>query len=36
MSTGVYELTMEDPNRNEGVLNMPGSVDTPLAIRFYL
>lgn len=33
---GVYELTMEDPNRNEGVLNMLGSVDTPFAIRSLL
>lgn len=33
---GVYELTVEDPNRNEGVLNMVGSVDTPFAIRSLL
>jgi len=33
---GVYPLTVEDPNRNEGVLNMTGSVDTPFAIRSLL
>ena len=33
---GVFELKMEDPNRNEGVLNMVGSVDTPFAIRSLL
>jgi gliding motility-associated-like protein len=33
---GVYELSVEDPNRNEGVLNMTGSVDTPFAIRSLL
>ena len=33
---GVYELSVEDPNRNEGVLNMVGSVDTPFAIRSLL
>lgn len=33
---GVYELKVEDPNRNEGVLNMLGSVDTPFAIRSLL
>ena len=27
---------MEDPNRNEGVLNMTGSVDTPFAIQSLL
>ena len=27
---------MEDPNRNEGVLNMTGSVDTPFVIRSLL
>ena len=29
---GSFELKVEDPNRNEGVLNMVGSVDTPFAI----
>lgn len=33
---GVFELKVEDPNRNEGVLNMTGSVDTPFAIRSLL
>ena len=33
---GMYELSVEDPNRNEGVLNMVGSVDTPFAIRSLL
>ena len=33
---GVFELKVEDPNRNEGVLNMTGSVDTPFAIQSLL
>ena len=33
---GVFELSVIDPNRNEGVLNMFGSVDTPFAIRSLL
>lgn len=33
---GSFELKVEDPNRNEGVLNMIGSVDTPFAIRSLL
>jgi gliding motility-associated-like protein len=33
---GAFELKVEDPNRNEGVLNMVGSVDTPFAIRSLL
>ena len=33
---GVFEIKVEDPNRNEGVLNMLGSVDTPFAIRSLL
>lgn len=33
---GAYELSVEDPNRNDGVLNMTGSVDTPFAIRSLL
>ena len=33
---GIYPLTVEDPNRNEGVLNMTGSVDTPFAIQSLL
>ena len=33
---GIFEIEVEDPNRNEGVLNMFGSVDTPFAIRSLL
>jgi gliding motility-associated-like protein len=33
---GIFEIKVEDPNRNEGVLNMVGSVDTPFAIRSLL
>ena len=33
---GLFELMVIDPNRNEGVLNMIGSVDTPFAIRSLL
>ena len=33
---GPYEIEMEDPNRNEGVLNMLSSVETPFAIRTLL
>ena len=33
---GVYPINVEDPNRNEGVLNMTGSVDTPFAIQSLL
>ena len=33
---GLFELKVEDPNRNEGVLNMIGSVDTPFSIRSLL
>ena len=33
---GVFEIVVEDPNRNEGVLNMFGSVDTPFSIRSVL
>ena len=33
---GTFEIKVEDPNRNEGVLNMFGSVDTPFAIRSLL
>ncbi|PCJ80733.1 MAG: hypothetical protein COA49_07855 [Bacteroidetes bacterium] len=33
---GEFEIKVEDPNRNEGVLNMVGSVDTPFAIRSLL
>ena len=29
---GVYEVQVEDPNRNNGVLNIPGSVDVPFSI----
>lgn len=33
---GVYEIQVEDPNRNQGVLNIPGSVDVPFAISSLL
>lgn len=33
---GVYEIKVEDPNRNQGVLNIPGSVDVPFAISSLL
>ena len=33
---GTFEIVVEDPNRNEGVLNMFGSVDTPFSIRSLL
>lgn len=29
---GVYQIVMEDPNRNEGVLNIPNSVNTVFAL----
>ena len=33
---GVYEIQVEDPNRNNGVLNIPGSVDVPFSITTLL
>ena len=33
---GVYSLIVEDPNRNAGVLNIPGSVDVPFCISSLL
>ena len=33
---GIYALEVEDPNRNDGVLNIPGSVDVPFAIQTLL
>ena len=33
---GVYQVTMEDPNRNEGVVNIPGSVDIKFAVKTVL
>ncbi len=33
---GEYEIAVEDPNRNDGVLNIEGSVDVPFAIRTLL
>ncbi len=33
---GVYSLIVEDPNRNSGVLNIPGSVDVPFCISSLL
>ena len=33
---GAFALEVLDPNRNDGVLNIPGSVDVPFAIRSLL
>lgn len=33
---GIYSLVVEDPNRNAGVLNIPGSVDVPFCITSLL
>ncbi len=33
---GTYEIVMEDPNRNEGVINIPNSVNTVFAIKTIL
>ncbi|MCB9171108.1 MAG: gliding motility-associated C-terminal domain-containing protein [Flavobacteriales bacterium] len=33
---GVYTLVMEDPNRNEGVVNIPNSVNVPLCVKTVL
>ena len=33
---GIYSLVVEDPNRNGGVLNIPGSVDVPFCITSLL
>ena len=33
---GTYQIVMEDPNRNEGVLNIPGSVNVPFTIKTIL
>ena len=33
---GEYEIEVEDPNRNAGVLNIEGSVDVPFSIRTLL
>ena len=30
---GVYEIVMVDPNRNEGVLNIPNSVNIPFGLK---
>ncbi len=32
-SAGQYELTMEDPNRNGGVQNIPNSIDVQFALK---
>jgi len=34
--TGTYVITMEDPNRNEGVLNIPNSVNIMFAVKTIL
>ncbi len=33
---GVYTISLEDPNRNSGVVNIPGSVDVPFYIETQL
>ena len=33
---GIFEIRVEDPNRNQGVLNIPGSVDVPFSISTLL
>lgn len=33
---GIYSLVVEDPNRNDGVLNIPSSVDVPFCITSLL
>jgi len=33
---GIYSITMSDPNRNEGVLNIPNSVNVELCVRAML
>ncbi len=33
---GIFEIRVEDPNRNQGVLNIPGSVDVPFSISSLL
>lgn len=33
---GIYTLIVEDPNRNDGVLNIPSSVDVPFCITSLL
>lgn len=33
---GIYTLVVEDPNRNDGVLNIPSSVDVPFCITSQL
>ena len=32
-SSGTYTISMEDPNRNAGVVNLPNSVETPFYIE---
>ncbi len=33
---GTYKITMEDPNRNNGVLNIPNSVNVPIFVETLL
>lgn len=33
---GTYEIVVEDPNRNEGIINIPNSVNTVFAIKTIL
>jgi gliding motility-associated-like protein len=35
-ATGTYILSMEDPNRNEGIINVPNSVNIPFYIESIL
>ncbi len=32
-STGTYTISMEDPNRNQGIINIPNSVSVPFYIQ---
>jgi gliding motility-associated-like protein len=32
-ATGAYTISMEDPNRNQGILNVPNSVEVPFYIE---
>jgi len=33
---GAYTITVEDPNRNNGVVNIPNSVNVPMFVNSYL
>lgn len=36
LGNGVYEIRFEDPNRNEGVINIPNSVEVPFYVSSQL